>query len=50
MLSHQATKQISDKQLGPIMGNSGTQLVGRVNGKDASRISQIWDPQFLKEP
>ncbi len=49
VLSHQTTEQISDKQLGLITGNSGTQLVGKVNGKDASRIAQIWDPQFLKE-
>ncbi|MDA7953006.1 MAG: type IV secretion system DNA-binding domain-containing protein [Nitrosopumilus sp.] len=49
ILSHQTTEQISDKQLGIISGNSGTQLVGRVNGRDASRISQIWDPQFSKQ-
>ncbi len=49
ILSHQTTEQISDKQLGLITGNSGTQLIGKVNGKDASRISQIWDPQFQKE-
>ncbi|CAI9832672.1 hypothetical protein IBTHAUMO2_930002 [Nitrosopumilaceae archaeon] len=48
ILSHQTTEQISDRQLGIISGNSGTQLVGRVNGRDASRISQIWDPQFQK--
>jgi len=49
VLSHQTTEQISDRQLGLITGNSGTQLVGKVNGKDASRISQIWDPQFQRE-
>ena len=49
ILSHQTTEQISDKQLGIITGNSGTQLIGKVNGKDASRIAQIWDPQFQKE-
>ncbi len=49
VLSHQTTEQISDKQLGIISGNSGTQLIGKVNGKDASRIAQIWDPQFQKE-
>jgi len=49
VLSHQTTEQISDKQLGLITGNSGTQLIGKVNGKDASRISQIWDPQFQRE-
>ena len=49
VLSHQTAEQISDKQLGLITGNSGTQLVGKVNGKDASRIAQIWDPQFQKE-
>lgn len=49
ILSHQTTEQISDKQLGIITGNSGTQFVGKVNGKDASRLGQIWDPQFQKE-
>ncbi len=49
ILSHQTTEQISDKQLGIITGNSGTQLIGKVNGKDAARIAQIWDPQFQKE-
>ena len=49
VLSHQTTEQISDKQLGIITGNAGTQLIGKVNGKDASRIAQIWDPQFQKE-
>ena len=49
ILSHQTTEQISDKQLGIISGNSGTQLVGKVNGKDAVRIAHIWDPQFQKE-
>ncbi len=49
VLSHQTTEQISDKQLGIISGNSGTQMIGKVNGKDASRIAQIWDPQFQRE-
>lgn len=49
ILSHQTTEQISDKQLGIITGNSGTQFVGKVNGKDAGRLAQIWDPQFQKE-
>ena len=49
VLSHQTTEQISDRQLGIITGNSGTQLVGRVNGRDASRMAQIWDPQFQGE-
>lgn len=48
VLSHQTTEQISDRQLGLITGNSGTQFVGRVNGRDAARMSQIWDPQFQK--
>ena len=48
VLSHQTTEQISDRQLGIITGNSGTQFVGRVNGRDAARMSQIWDPQFQK--
>ena len=49
ILSHQTTEQISDKQFAIITGNTGTQLAGKVNGKDAARIAQVWDPQFQKE-
>lgn len=49
VLSHQTIEQISDKQLALITGNSGTQLAGKVHGRDASRMAQMWDPQFAKD-
>ena len=32
-----------------ITGNCGTQLAGRISGKDASKLSKIWDPRFSGE-
>lgn len=49
VLSHQTIEQINDRQLALITGNSGTQLAGKVHGRDASRMAQIWDPQFAKD-
>ena len=49
LLAHQTTAQISDSLLEEITGNCGTQLAGRISGKDASKIANIWDPRFSKE-
>ena len=49
LLAHQTMAQIDDKLLEEIVGNSGTQLAGRISGKDASRLGSIWDPKFSKE-
>ena len=49
LLAHQTTAQITDSLLEEITGNCGTQLTGRTSGKDASKISNIWDPKFSKE-
>ncbi len=49
ILAHQTTAQINDKLLEEITGNCGTQFAGKVSGRDARRIAQIWDPQFSKE-
>lgn len=49
ILAHQTTAQINDKLLEEITGNCGTQFAGKVSGRDAGRIAQIWDPQFSKE-
>ena len=49
LLAHQTMAQIDDKLLEEIVGNSGTQLAGRISGKDASRLGNIWDPKFSKE-
>ena len=49
LLAHQTTAQISESLLEEITGNCGTQLAGRVSGKDASKLANIWDPKFSKE-
>ena len=49
LLAHQTTAQISDSLLEEITGNCGTQLAGRISGKDAYKLANIWDPRFSKE-
>ena len=49
LLAHQTTAQISDSLLEEITGNCGTQLAGRISGKDASKMANIGDPKFSKE-
>ena len=49
LLSHQTTAQISESLLEEITGNCGTQLAGRISGKDASKLANIWDPKFSKQ-
>ncbi len=49
LLAHQTTAQIDDTLLEEITGNCGTQLTGRISGKDASKLSKIWDPRFSGE-
>ena len=49
LLAHQTTAQISDTLLEEITGNCGTQMAGRISGKDASKLANIWDPRFSKE-
>ena len=49
LLAHQTTAQIDDSLLEEITGNCGTQLAGRISGKDASKLSKIWDPRFAGE-
>ena len=49
LLAHQTTAQISDSLLEEITGNCGTQMAGRISGKDASKLAKIWDPRFSKE-
>ena len=49
VLAHQTTAQISDSLLEEITGNCGTQMAGRISGKDASKLANIWDPRFSKE-
>ena len=48
-LSHQNTAQISTELLETIVGNTATQVCGRISGADASRVARIMDPQFAKE-
>ena len=49
LLAHQTTAQISESLLEEITGNCGTQLAGRISGKDALKLANIWDPKFSKE-
>ncbi|MEW6043062.1 MAG: TraM recognition domain-containing protein [Thermoproteota archaeon] len=49
ILSHQNLSQIDHELLEIIVGNTATQIYGRVSGMDASRIAQIIDPRFSKE-
>jgi GTPase SAR1 family protein/DNA-binding MarR family transcriptional regulator len=49
ILSHQNLSQIDHELLEIIVGNTATQIYGRVSGVDASRIAQIIDPRFSKE-
>jgi hypothetical protein len=49
ILSHQNTAQITEELLETVVGNTATQIYGKVSGIDASKISKIIDPQFTKE-
>ena len=49
LLAHQTTAQITESLLEEITGNCGTQLAGRISGKDAFKLANIWDPKFSKE-
>jgi energy-coupling factor transporter ATP-binding protein EcfA2 len=49
ILSHQNLSQIDHELLETIVGNTATQIYGRVSGMDASKIAQIIDPHFSKE-
>ena len=42
-LAHQNLAQIDDKMLGAILGNTATQIAGRLAGEDASRIARNWE-------
>lgn len=48
VLSHQNLAQINTDILGIIVGNTATQIYGRVSGIDASRIGKIMDPKFAE--
>lgn len=49
VLSHQNLSQISDEVLETIVGNTATQMYGRISGIDAAKIGRIMDPRFAKE-
>ncbi|HET8720256.1 MAG TPA: TraM recognition domain-containing protein, partial [Candidatus Nitrosotenuis sp.] len=49
ILSHQNLAQIDTELLETIVGNTATQVYGRVSGIDASRIARIIDPHFAEE-
>jgi predicted transcriptional regulator len=49
ILSHQNLAQIDTGLLEIILGNTSTQIYGRVSGIDAAKIAKIIDPHFTKE-
>ena len=49
LLAHQSTAQLDDNLFEIIIGNAGTQFVGRVSGRDAGRFGDAWDPAYAKE-
>ncbi len=48
-LAHQNLSQIPTDLLQTIVGNTATQLAGRLSGIDASKIGMIIDPQYGKD-
>ncbi|MDE0266646.1 MAG: type IV secretion system DNA-binding domain-containing protein [Thaumarchaeota archaeon] len=49
LLAHQSTAQLDNNLFEVIVGNAGTQFVGRVSGRDAERFGNAWDPGYSKE-
>lgn len=49
ILSHQNLSQIDTNLLETVIGNTATQIYGRVSGIDATRIAKAIDPHFTKE-
>ena len=48
-LAHQNLAQVDDRLLKSILGNTGTQIAGRLSGEDANRIASNWDPSLKQE-
>lgn len=46
ILAHQDLKQIDDSLLSAITGNFGIQMAGKLDGQDAGRLGQAWDPRY----
>lgn len=49
ILSHQNTAQVSEELLQTILGNTATQIFGRVSGIDSAKIGRAVDPHFARE-
>lgn len=49
ILAHQNLAQIGSELLETIVGNTATQIYGRVSGIDAAKIARIIDPHFSEE-
>jgi hypothetical protein len=49
ILSHQNISQIEAELLEIVVGNTSTQIYGRVSGIDAGKVARIIDPHFAKE-
>ena len=49
ILAHQTSTQLNDNLFEIIIGNAGTQFVGKMSGRDGSRFGKIWDPDYSKQ-
>lgn len=48
-LAHQNLDQVDDKMLASILGNTSTQIAGRLSGEDAARIARNWEREQILE-
>ena len=49
VLAHQSLKQLDDKELSSITTNFGVQMAGHLEGQDAQRLANAWDPKYVNE-
>ncbi len=48
-LAHQNLDQVDDQMLASILGNTSTQIAGRLSGEDATRIARNWERDVTLE-
>ena len=49
ILAHQSIKQLNDEELGSITTNFGIQMAGHLEGQEAQRLANAWDPKYVNE-
>ena len=49
VLTHQTLGRLDDGMLSDILGNCGFQMTGRLEGAEAARLSDSWDPHYSQE-